>query len=77
MVFFSFLKDCTIGTVEPKQKRKLAYSLNIVNGPDCILLDIVNNKKQPAKLLFKHDKNSWCHSKPLSSLPVDILIHPS
>ena len=77
MFSFFLFKEYTSGTAELKQKRKLAYSMDIVKGPDCILLDITSNKKQPAKLLFKQDKNSWCHSKPWSSLPVDILIHLS
>lgn len=70
---FFLLKECTSGTVEPKQKRKLAYLMDIIKGPDCVLLDIINNKKRPAKLLFKQDKNSQCHNNPWSRLPVDIL----
>lgn len=77
MFSFFLFKEYTSGPAEPKQKRKLAYSMDIVKGPDCILLDVTNNKKQPAKLLFKQHKNSWCHSKPRSSLPVDILIQLS
>lgn len=77
MFSFFLFKEYTSGTAEPKQKRKLAYSMDIVKGPDCVLVDITSNKKQPAKLLFKQDKNSGCHSKPWSSLPVDILIHLS
>lgn len=51
--------------------------MDIIKGPDCILLDIINSKKRPAKLLFKQDKNSQCHNKPRSRLPVDILLHLS
>ncbi|XP_022802037.1 uncharacterized protein LOC111339617 isoform X1 [Stylophora pistillata] len=64
--------DCTSGVkmTKPKQKRKLAYSVN--TQPDCILLDVISNKKKPVKVLFKQDKN-WLHINP-SSFPVDILL---
>ncbi|KAJ7384778.1 hypothetical protein OS493_020370 [Desmophyllum pertusum] len=72
-----FLWECSADSVQPKQKRKLAYCMDTDKAPDCVLLDIINNKKQPVKILFKQDKNSWCYSNPRSSLPVDILIRPS
>ncbi|XP_078352456.1 uncharacterized protein LOC144637198 isoform X2 [Oculina patagonica] len=67
-------KECTNAAVEPKQKRKLAYCGDKDKVPDCILLDIMNNKKRPVKSLFKQDNSSRCC---LSNLPVDILIHES
>lgn len=64
--------DCTSGAkmTKPKQKRKLAYSVN--TQPDCILLDVIVNKKKPVKVLFMQDKN-WLHINP-SSFPVDTLL---
>ncbi|XP_068683657.1 uncharacterized protein [Montipora foliosa] len=64
-------KEC-ITAEKPKQKRKLAYSLDSHNIPECVLLHAVNNGKKPFKLMFKQDiiscDNHW------SNLPVDILI---
>ncbi|XP_068730746.1 uncharacterized protein [Montipora capricornis] len=64
-------KEC-ITAEKPKQKRKLAYSLDSHNIPECVLLHEVNNGKKPFKLMFKQDiiscDNHW------SNLPVDILI---
>ena len=69
--FLFSLKEC-ITAEKPKQKRKLAYSLDSHNIPECILLHAVNNGKKPFKLMFKQDiifcDNHW------SNLPVDILI---
>lgn len=72
--FSYFLKEC-IATEEPKQKRKLAYSMDVDNIPECILLHAVNNKKHPYKLMFKQTVCSSDDQR--SSLPVDILIEYS
>ena len=53
-----------------KQKRKLAYSKDLDEIPDCTLLHANTNRKQPIKLLFK----SCSYSSPLTNVPIDILI---
>ena len=68
---YFLLKEC-IATDEPKQKRKLAYSMDVSNIPECILLHAVNNEKHPYKLMFKQTVFSCDDHRP--SLPVDILI---
>lgn len=57
-----------------KQKRKLAYSKDLHEIPDCTLLHANTNRKQPIKLFFKCDKNTCSYSSPLTNVPIDILI---
>ncbi|XP_066025965.1 uncharacterized protein [Pocillopora verrucosa] len=66
--------DCTtdVKLTKPKQKRKLAYSINTEKPPDCILLDVMVNKKKPVKVLFMQE-NNWLHINP-SSFPVHTLL---
>lgn len=66
-----YKQEC-ITTEEPKQKRKLAYSMDVNNIPECILLHAVNNEKHPYKLMFKQTAFSCDDHRP--SLPLDILI---
>ena len=77
LILFSLyfvVKDCPTDVIEPKQKRKLAYCVNKDKAPDCILLDVVVNRKKPVKVLFKQEKNnSWSGINP-SSFPVDVLL---
>ena len=68
---YFLLKEC-ITTEEPKQKRKLAYSMDVNNIPECILLHAVKNEKHPYKLMFKQTAFSCDDHR--QSLPGDILI---
>ena len=57
-----------------KQKRKLAYSKDLGEIPDCTLLHANTNRKRPIKLLFKCDKSTCSYSSTLTNIPIDTLI---
>ena len=68
-------KECTLDD-EPRQKRKLAYSMDTVKEKKCVLLDVLKGDKKQVKICFQHSNAVWSCNM-LKSLPTDVLIIPS